>query len=129
MCGACGTTSRSDAWSATLGSRRARWETAKVVNDLLGALGHPARVSCAPGAWVVRSGTGAAAVVDTVSELWDAVRGVREVAVPAVPASGSTSPVIAAVLESAAATTASRRHRSGATESDREPGQGSGGKG
>jgi hypothetical protein len=126
VCGACGTTSRSDAWSATLGTRRARWETATVVNDLLGTLGHPARVSCAAGAWVVRSATGAAAVVDTVSELWDAVRGVRDVDVPAVPRSGSTSPVMAAVLESAAATAASRGHRSGATESHREPGHGPG---
>jgi hypothetical protein len=100
-----------------------------VVNDLLTTAGHPARVSCASGAWVVRSATGAATVVDTVSELWEAVRGVRDVDVPGDAGVGSPSPVMAAVLESAAATASSRRHRSGATESHREPGHGPGRKG
>jgi hypothetical protein len=117
VCGACGVAGRSDAWSVTLGTRRARWETAKVVNELLGARGHPARVACAARGWVVRSGTGAAVVVDTVSELWDAVLAVRDVDPTAGARLGSTSPVIAAVLDSAAATAARRRHRSGATAS------------
>jgi hypothetical protein len=108
---------RTDAWSATLGTRRARWETAKVVNELLGARGHPARVVCGARGWVVRSGTGAAVVVDTVSELWDAVRAVRDVDPTAVAGPGSTSPVIAAVLDSAAATAARLGHRSGASGS------------
>jgi hypothetical protein len=126
VCGACGTTIRTDAWSVTLGSRRARWETAKVVNELLGELGHPARVGCAAAGWVVRSPTGSAAVVDTVTELWDAVRRLREVDAVAGGRHGSTSPVLAAVLESAAATVASRGHPPGATES---PGHRPGGKG
>jgi hypothetical protein len=79
VCGACGRAVTRDAWSATLGTRRGRWETATVVNELLAAQGHPARVSSGTTGWTVRSGTGAVVLADTVTEVWAAVRSVRDV--------------------------------------------------
>jgi hypothetical protein len=115
VCGACGTSTRRDEWSEPLASRRARWEAAKVVNEVLAGQRHPARVSCGPAGWVVRSGTGAAVVADTVREVWDAVRSVRDLDPVTGQSLGSTSSVVAAVLESATATAAagSRRHAPG----------------
>jgi hypothetical protein len=97
-----------DPWSALLATRRARWEVAKVVNELLGRVRHPARVSAGTVSWVVRSGTGAGVVVDTVSALWDAVLSVRPIDATALPKAPAGGPVETAVLEAAAARAASR---------------------
>ncbi len=78
MCGACGRQVQQDQWSPLLASRRARWEAAQVVNRLLGASRHPARVSCTAGSWVVRSGTGRSVVADTATQLWQAVLAVAD---------------------------------------------------
>lgn len=70
MCGACGRTVATDDWSAVFSTGRARWEAARIVNGVLSRSGHPARVTCSIGAWVVRSGTGRSVVVDTAGQLW-----------------------------------------------------------
>lgn len=70
MCGACGRAVATDAWSGVLCTSRARWEVARIVNGVLSEGGHPARVTCSVGAWVVHSGTGRSVVVTTVSHLW-----------------------------------------------------------
>ena len=73
MCGACSRSVAVDEWSPHLAGRRDRWEATRLVNDVLRASGHPARVSCAGGPFVVSSGTGRSMVVDTASELWRAL--------------------------------------------------------
>jgi hypothetical protein len=73
MCGACSRTVEVDPWSPALAGRRARWEAARVANDVLAASGHPARVTATSAAFLVRGATGAAAVADTAGQLWRAV--------------------------------------------------------
>lgn len=73
MCGACGRSTETDAWSAALSGRRARWEAARLVNEVLRSSGHPARVGTGGVSFVVRSATGRAEVVDTAGALWRAL--------------------------------------------------------
>lgn len=106
MCGACSRPAEQDQWSQVLGSRRSRWEVARLVNGLLSGSGHPARVSCTAGAWVVRSGTGRDVVTDTISQLWQAVRSVRPLdpdgfqVAPGGPVSAVTAAVTSACEQS-----------------------------
>jgi hypothetical protein len=62
-----------DAWSPVLAGRRARWEAARVANDVLATSGHRTRVTANSTAFVIRSATGAAVVADTAGQLWRAV--------------------------------------------------------
>ncbi|MEX5719494.1 hypothetical protein [Geodermatophilus maliterrae] len=62
-----------DEWSASLAGRRARWEVARLVNQVLEDGAHPARVSCGPGGFVVHSGTGRSVLADTATQLWSAL--------------------------------------------------------
>ena len=73
MCGACSRRVEVDAWSPVLAGRRARWEAARVANEVLATSGHPARVTADGTSFVVRSATGAAVVADTAGQLWQAV--------------------------------------------------------
>lgn len=70
MCGACGRSVLTDAWSDVLATRRARWEAARVVNASLVRAGYPSRVGSGTGPWIVQSGTGASVVADTITDLW-----------------------------------------------------------
>ena len=69
MCGACSRTVDVDTWSSVLAGRRARWEAARVANDLLAASGHRARVTAGPAAFVVRGPTGGVVIADTAGRL------------------------------------------------------------
>lgn len=105
MCGACGRAVATDAWSSVLSTRRARWEAARIINGVLVECGHPARVTCSLGAWVVRSGTGRSVVVTTVSHLWQvllSLPGPRLDAAQAL-AGRPSDPVLDAVAASAGA--------------------------
>ncbi|KQX66125.1 hypothetical protein [Angustibacter sp. Root456] len=92
-----------DPWSGVLATRRARWEATRTVNDVLRRAGHPARVDVGSGPWVVRSGTGAAALADTVTDVWRRLVAVRPIdeAHLADPGDASRSPVVLAVLDAA----------------------------
>ncbi|MZE77574.1 hypothetical protein [Streptomyces xinghaiensis] len=103
MCGACGRTSATDAWSGVFLTRRARWEAARIINDALSETGHPARVTCAAAAWVVHSGTGRSVLVDTASGIWQvllSLPGLR-LDVAAALSGQPPTPVLAAVVASA----------------------------
>jgi hypothetical protein len=69
VCGGCGRAVATDEWSAALTGRRARWEVARLVNQVLEDGDHPARVSCGPGGFTVRTATGRGVLADTASEL------------------------------------------------------------
>ncbi|WP_324789287.1 hypothetical protein [Streptomyces sp. H51] len=94
-----------DAWSGIFCTGRARWEAARIVNDVLGTCGHPARVTCSIGAWVVRSGTGRSVVVTTVSQLWQVLLSLPgpRLDVAGVLAGRPPTPVLDAVAASASA--------------------------
>jgi hypothetical protein len=62
-----------DAWAPVLVGRRARWEAARVANDVLATSGHRARVTANSAAFLIRSATGGAVVADTAGQLWRAV--------------------------------------------------------
>ncbi|MBQ0984672.1 hypothetical protein KBZ10_09115 [Streptomyces sp. F63] len=103
MCGACGRTSATDAWSGTFLTRRARWEAARIINDALSGAGHPARVTCSAAAWVVHSGTGRSVLVDTASGIWRVLRSLPgpRLDVAAALSGRPPTPVLAAVIASA----------------------------
>ncbi len=73
MCGGCSRAVDTDEWSVALAGRRARWEAARLVNRVLEESGHPARVSCGAGSFVVRSPTGRSVLADTAGQLWRAL--------------------------------------------------------
>ncbi|NJQ00030.1 hypothetical protein [Streptomyces zingiberis] len=105
MCGACGRTIATDAWSDVLSTGRARWEAARLVNLILEGSGHPARVNCAARSWTVRSGTGRTVLVDTVERMWQVLleqRGPR-LDVAGVLGGRPVTPVLAAVTAAARA--------------------------
>ncbi|SDQ12578.1 hypothetical protein [Quadrisphaera sp. DSM 44207] len=79
MCGACGRAVARDAWSPQLSSARARWQAARVLDAFLRETGHPARVTSTGAAWSVGGATGRTVLAQTATQLWDAVRAVREV--------------------------------------------------
>jgi hypothetical protein len=95
VCGGCGRVQGVDEWSGGLDSRRARWEVAHLVGDVLAGAGSPTRVSATPGGWVVRSATGRTTVADTLTALWRAVGTLP--AGTAVPAGAPDGSVAAAV--------------------------------
>ncbi len=103
MCGACSRKVATDPWSGLLATRRARWEATRTVNDVLRRAGHPGRVDVGSGPWVVRSGTGAAVLADTVTDVWRQLVAVRPIdeAHLAHPDDATTSPVALAVLDAA----------------------------
>lgn len=70
MCGACGRVTSTDDWSDLVATRRSRWEASRLVNEALVRSGHPGRVTCATGPWVVSSGTGKSVLADTLSQMW-----------------------------------------------------------
>lgn len=108
MCGACGRTVPTDAWSGVLGTGRARWEAARIVNDVLGACGHPARVTCVIGAWAVHTGTGRSVLAATVTDLWQALLSLPgpRLEVAGALAGRPPTPVLDAVAASAASAAA-----------------------
>lgn len=79
MCGACGRQVQRDGWSDALSTTRARWLVARLVNDYLRDIGHPARIGCSVGSWVVRGSTGRMALAETATDLWAAVSAVRAI--------------------------------------------------
>jgi hypothetical protein len=98
MCGGCSRTVLVDPWSGVLSGRRARWEAARVANDVLAASGHRTRVTSNSASFVVRGATGGAVVADTAGQLWRAV-----LAQPGPPLTlprdgGGPTPVAEAVL-------------------------------
>jgi hypothetical protein len=105
VCGACGRAVATDAWSSVFFTSRARWEAARIVNGILGKCGHPARVTCSIGAWVVHSGTGRSVVVTTVSHLWQVLLSLPgpRLDVAGVLAGRPPTPVLDAVAASARA--------------------------
>lgn len=69
MCGGCGQRAKTDSWTQTLGSRRAQWEVARLLNAALARAQHPGRVQLTNGSWVVRTPTGASRVATTVTDV------------------------------------------------------------
>lgn len=102
MCGACGERRSSDDWSSVADSRRARWQVAALVNELLRSGPQRSTVTATPGGWLVRSGTGRVDLADTLTALWQALSSARPTpeAVREVLDRHEPSPVAAAVLSS-----------------------------
>lgn len=102
MCGACGQRRDSDAWSPVADTRRARWQVAALVNELLRSGPQRATVTATPGGWLVRSGTGRVDLADTLTALWQALSSARPTpdVVRDVLGRHDPSPVAAAVLSS-----------------------------
>ncbi len=94
-----------DEWSDVVATRRARWETASLVNALLREGRRPATVSPTPTGWLVRSGTGRDVLADTLTGVWEALPGTGPVAgrsspLDALVRARGRSPVAEAVLSS-----------------------------
>lgn len=122
MCGGCGRTASRDQWSEPLASWRARWEAARLLNDLLERAGHPGRVLAADQNWVVRTSTGGAFIAQNLSTVMRCLSRMgdlpSETASPpqSRPPSAVADAVLAALSLTAGATpewaseTAERRH-------------------
>ena len=102
MCGACGRRRGADDWSSVADTRRARWQVASLVNELLQGSAQRSTVTATPGGWLVRSGTGVVVLVDTLTALWRALATARPTpdVVREVLDRHDPSPVAAAVLSS-----------------------------
>ena len=83
-------------------TRRARWQVAALVNELLRSGPQRSTVTPSAGGWLVRSGTGRVVLVDTLTALWQALSSARPTpdVVRAVLDRHEPSPVAAAVLSS-----------------------------
>jgi hypothetical protein len=70
MCGACCRAVATDEWSPLVATLRDRWEATRVVNAVLAACAHPARVVCLSGGWTVRASTGATLLAESLTDVW-----------------------------------------------------------
>jgi hypothetical protein len=94
-----------DEWSPQVATKADRWEAVRLVNTALARVGHPARLSCLTGPWVVRTPTGGARLADSLTEVWRHCRDVHPLADDALAAlaPASTASVAGAVHAAAAA--------------------------
>lgn len=104
MCGACGRTATTDEWSSLLATRHDGWEATRLINAALATGGHPARLTCLSGPWVVRSHTGVSLVAECLSEVWQHCRTAGAIPEETLTAleMHSRSPVATAVRDAAA---------------------------